>query len=130
MAFICWQTKHKKDGSALSQTIESLEWLRREFPDSGPARKAEFQLTRLQSGNRSVDDRVRKWQAITADNPDYLASRFELCAARLTQWREAANGSQAAEFGAEVLKAARQYWEAATAKERRVTSDEIGRAHV
>lgn len=123
MAFVCWQTKHKKDGSALSQTIEALEWLRREFPDSGPAKKAEFQLTRLQAGSRSAEDRARKLQAITADNPDYLASRFELCAALVTKWRDTPDRNQAAELGAGVLKVARQYFDASTANDRRVTSD-------
>jgi outer membrane protein assembly factor BamD (BamD/ComL family) len=98
MAFTCNQQLHAatKDERYQKDALESLTSLKRDFPNTEQAQKAELLLARLSAGSESPEKAIKALLAVPSDSPNYLSARYELTIARHRQWSEAKGEARAA----------------------------------
>lgn len=91
MAFTCYQQLQavKSESRYQEAAIKILTDLRRDFPDSIQAQRAELALAKLNTTKKSPDAAIKAFAAVPPDSASYLSARFDLAVARHQQWREA-----------------------------------------
>jgi hypothetical protein len=118
MAFTCHQQLHGKTNDERHQkaAVESLVKLRRDFPGTQQAQRAELLLARLSASGDSPEVAVEKLAQVPSNSPNYLAARYELCAARHQLWTKARDRAKT-ELAEDVLKDVDTYLAAAPQSE-------------
>jgi tetratricopeptide (TPR) repeat protein len=118
MAFTCHQQLHGKTNDERHQkaAVESLVKLRRDFPGTQQAQRAELLLARLSASGDSPEIAVEKLAQVPSNSPNYLAARYELCVARHQLWAKARDRAKA-ELAEDVLKDVETYLAAAPQSE-------------
>lgn len=118
MVFTCYQQQHatSKDARHEKQALEALAALKRDFPSSEQAQRADLMLARLSAKGDAPEVAVKTLGAVTPDSPNYLAARYELCSVRHQLWSKSrGEGKQA--LAGEVRKDVDTYLAAAPESE-------------
>ncbi len=69
--------------------IDAAKTLKREFPGTDHAKNADYLITKLEQSSASVEESIRALQDIKPGDPQYLASRFDLCLLHHRRWSQA-----------------------------------------
>jgi len=88
----------ENDQRYVFSAIESLEAIRRDFPDHPQTQKVDYYITKLRRAKMSPEEVFRKLDMVARDNPNYPAARYDICVLRHEQWsnaRRAATGGRA-----------------------------------
>jgi tetratricopeptide (TPR) repeat protein len=97
MAFVAAHRSAQQAPRSSALMDEMANWLQREFPGQDPSRRAAFLALKSRMQGSSVPDQLRALQAISADDPNYLSARQEICSLQYQMWRESdADGKSAA----------------------------------
>lgn len=117
MVFTCYQQLHaaSQDARHQKQALDALADLKRDFPGSEQAEKADLMLARLTATSDSPEA-VKTLSAVPPDSPSYLAARFELCTVRHRMWSKASGDAKQA-LTAEVRRDVETYLSAAPQSE-------------
>lgn len=86
MAFICYQTLSKNDKKYVQPAINMLRIVQRDFPDHPYAKRAEYYAGKLQQVALPVKETLTNLERVSANSPDYLAARFDICQLLYEQW--------------------------------------------
>jgi outer membrane protein assembly factor BamD (BamD/ComL family) len=118
MVFTCYQQlfADSKDPQHQQEALEALADLKKDFPKSEQAQRADLMLARLNAKSDAPEAAVKTLAAVTPDSPNYLTARFELCAARHQLWSKS-KGDAKATLAGEVCKDADTYLAAAPESE-------------
>lgn len=127
MAFASYQHLIAEQPSARGAAIETLERLRREFPETPRAQQAGLQLARLQQSAESPDDALRTLAKIRPEDPQYAAARYETCRLEHQAWTKAKQAGGASAEAQRVRDAVDAYL-ALQARKAAPTSDDDERA--
>jgi hypothetical protein len=105
MAFTSYQQLHAKtkDDKHQQAAIKALADLKRDYPDSDQARRADLVLAKMNVAE-SPEKAIATLSAVSPDSPNYLTARFELCVARHKQWSDAKSDAKAAAALAEQVR--------------------------
>jgi tetratricopeptide (TPR) repeat protein len=101
MVFTCYQQQYaaSKDARHQKQALEALTSLKRDFPGSEQAQRADLMLARLSAKGDAPEVAVKTLAAVTADSPNYLTARYELCSVRHQLWSKARSEAKQALAG-------------------------------
>jgi hypothetical protein len=101
MEFAAWQAlaEKKKDPRMASAAVSALKSLKRDFPGTPQAAKADIYIARLQQ-NVSPQEAIDSLEAVKPGEPSYLAARYEIVQLRLALWRQSAGKGGADELAA------------------------------
>jgi tetratricopeptide (TPR) repeat protein len=118
MVFTCYQQQFaaSKDERYQKQAVEALDALKRDFPGSDQAQRADLMLARLNVKADAPEVAVKPLAAVTPDSPNYLTARFELCSVRHQLWSKA-KGEARSSLAGEVRQDVETYLAAAPASE-------------
>jgi hypothetical protein len=88
MVFTCYQQQFaaSQDARHQKQAVEALAALKRDFPGSEQAQRADLMLARLSAKGDAPEVAVKTLAAVTSDSPNYLTARYELCSVRHQLW--------------------------------------------
>ena len=78
----------RKDEAYRPIAINILEIIIRDYPGTQVAKNAEYQLARVKRGSTPPAEVLRDLESITADNPNYLSARYEICLLWHQMWQE------------------------------------------
>jgi len=93
--------------------IESLEAIRRDFPDHPQTQKVDYYITKLRREKLSPDEVLKKLSQVAPDNPNYLSARYDICVLQHEQWSKARGTEKEAAAAADVSRAVQTYLAAA-----------------
>ena len=116
MVFTCFQQQFaaSKEERYQKQAVEALAALKRDFPGSEQAQKADLMLARMNVKGEAPEAAVKTLAAVTSDSPNYLTARYELCSVRHQLWSKTRSKTALA---ADVRKDVDVYLAAAPASE-------------
>lgn len=117
MAFAAYEKLAAEQASAANAAIAALETIKREFPDHTYARKADYYIARLRQAGASPEESIRALEAIPAQQPGYLAARYDLCRLRHRLWAEAETPAERTAAAVPVHAAVKSYLDAAGEQE-------------
>ncbi|MCC9605394.1 hypothetical protein LOC68_23175 [Blastopirellula sp. JC732] len=106
LAFVSLQSLAKEDPRYAAAAIDVLEDLKRDFPESSYAKKADLLIARLQQSRGSLRDSIDQLMKIAPDDPNYLAAQYDLCVMLRQQIDQTADHSQKAGYAQQLAKAA------------------------
>ncbi len=86
MAFAAYRRLVEDSPRFVSAAIEALESIKREFPSHPYAKKADFEIGRLQKQAILPEEAIRSLSKVQPGDPEYLAARYELCLILYRQW--------------------------------------------
>ena len=115
MEFAAWQSLAEKSNEPrhTSAAVSALETLKREFPGSEQAGKADIYIARMQQDlvpEKAIESLLR----VKPGEPSYLAAQYEIVTLRHKIWKAAGGEKRADEsLASEVLAAVDQYLSAA-----------------
>lgn len=118
MVFTCYQQQFaaSKDERLQKQAVEALDSLKRDFPGSEQAQRADLMLARMSAKADAPEVAVKTLAAVTPDSPNYLTARYELCSVRHQLWSKA-NSEARKSLGGDLRKDVDVYLAAAPASE-------------
>ncbi len=112
MAFVSYQRLSGTESRFVSTAIETLQAIKRDFPSSEQAKKADYYIAKLQQSAATPEESIRTLSQIKPGEPNYLSARYELCLLYHQQWsKERGDARIAPVAAAEVLRAVDQYLE-------------------
>lgn len=119
MVFTCYQQLHSasKDPRHQKEALAALADLKRDFPGTDQAQRADLMLARLKVQGDAPEEAVKTLSAVSPDSPSYLTARYELCAARHQLWTKSRGQPNAASLAAELIKDVDAYLVAAPESE-------------
>ncbi|MCE9527761.1 MAG: hypothetical protein K8R36_17095 [Planctomycetales bacterium] len=87
MEFACFQklTETKKEKKYAASAVAALKALKRDFPDSEQAAKAELLIARLQQ-DLSPEEALASLLAIKPTDPNYASARLEIAQLQVQKW--------------------------------------------
>ncbi|PQO43050.1 tetratricopeptide repeat protein [Blastopirellula marina] len=94
LAFVSLQSLAKTDPRYAAAAIDVLEDLKRDFPESSYAKKADLLIARLQQSRGSLRDSIDQLSKIPASDPNYLAAQYDLCVMLRQQIDQTADETQ------------------------------------
>ncbi|TWT39654.1 outer membrane protein assembly factor BamD [Blastopirellula retiformator] len=106
LAFVSLQSLAKEDPRFAAAAIDVLEDLKRDFPDSSYAKKADLLIARLQQSRGSLIDSIQQLSRIAPDDPNYLAAQYDLCVMLRQQIDQTADKGQKSDYAQQLLTAA------------------------
>jgi hypothetical protein len=106
MVFTCHQQLHAQTKEARHEeaALRVLAALKRDYPESEQAGRADVLLARMQSHRTSPEEAIKSLEAVSPAAPNYLAARYELCVARHQLWKNLRTDPPAAAPVAEALR--------------------------
>ena len=114
MAFACYRRLVPDSPRYTTSAIEVLESIKRDFPTHPYAKKADFQIAKLQQNAVLPAEAIRTLSKIKPGEPHYLAARYDLCLLRYRQWSGLrAKGTDAAAEAEKLREAVDLYLKAA-----------------
>jgi hypothetical protein len=118
MVFTCYQQQFaaSKEERHQKQAVEALASLKRDFPGSEQAQRADLMLARMSAKADAPEVAVKTLAAVAPDSPNYLTARYELCAVRHQLWSKSHKEAKAP-LASDVRKDVDAYLAAAPASE-------------
>ena len=86
-AFVMYRRVMKKNPRYMSSAIEMLETLKRQFPNHPHAKRADYQIQRLQSAAGSSAAALKQLMKIQPTDPTYVAARYDVCMLLYRRWK-------------------------------------------
>jgi tetratricopeptide (TPR) repeat protein len=106
MAFVCYKELADAEPARVSLAIDALEKLKRDYPNSEQAGRADFLLARLRKAAASLEESIASLEAIEKGDDNYLSARYELCLLYHQRWVKQRNDPERGEKAASQLRAA------------------------
>lgn len=119
MAFVAYRRLAKNSPRYATQAIQVLQDLKRDFPKSEYARKADYFIRKMQRVNSSPQETIQELQKTPPDSPSYLAARYDLCTLLHQQWAAAKSTAEKDNWARQLSSAVDVYLKAAGEKESR-----------
>jgi tetratricopeptide (TPR) repeat protein len=106
MVFTCYQQLHAqtKDAKYQDAAVKTLASLKRDYPNSEQARRADLMLARVSASGDAPEAAVKALAAVSPDDPNYIVARYELAVARHQLWSKVRRDAQAAAPLAEAVR--------------------------
>lgn len=123
MAFVSYRQLAETEPRFTSAAIEVLQTIKRNFPGHEYAKNADYHIAKLQRDAGSPEESIRNLEKIAPGDPNYAASRYDLCVLLYQQWSAAKNASDKTALVGRLRQTAEVYLRAAGARgdpERRV----------
>ena len=118
LAHACHRQLIATSPTAANAAIGILERIKRDFPDSSFAQRADYQIARLRTSAASPEESIAALKRIAPDEENYLAARYDLCHLLHRQWQAAGKDARlAAERFDELQQAVDVYLAAAGSDE-------------
>jgi len=95
MGFVSFQAASKSAPRFKDAAIDTLNMIKREFPEHEYAKRADYYIGKLRQST-SPADTLRSLENVVADSPDYLTARYEITALLHQEWSKAAADEKAA----------------------------------
>ena len=111
MSFVAFQAAAKTEPTHTQHAIDALTTIKREYPDSEYAKKADYYISKLRQ-NTSPEETMRSLERVKPGSPDYASARFEIAILQYQKWIKAGKNEKAA-AGKQVLEAAETFLKAA-----------------
>jgi hypothetical protein len=111
MAFASYQKLADQQPQFVPRAVDVLRTLQRDFPTHPYAKRADYLIDKLQRHSESPEDTIRRLEKIPADDPSYLAVRYDLCLLWHQRWAQASPPDE--QIAGQVVKAARAYLDTA-----------------
>jgi hypothetical protein len=109
MAFASYQRLATAEGRSMAAAIDVLQSIKRDFPASEQAKKADYYIAKLQQTAASPDASIRTLSNIKPDDPNYPSARYEICLLYYQLWSNVRGDSRAASAAADVRLAVDQF---------------------
>ncbi|MCH7729807.1 MAG: Holliday junction resolvase RuvX, partial [Planctomycetes bacterium] len=100
-AYLCYRQLLKDHKRFLTSAIDSLRSIKREFPGSEEAKKADYHLAKLAANPKEM---IRSLSVIKPNDPSYLMARFELCGLYHQKWAKARSDPDTAPAAAKAVR--------------------------
>lgn len=113
MAFASYYALAGKERLYANSAIDVLEDIKRDFPNSDQARKADPYIARLRQAAGTPEESIAALSRIGPDKPNYISARFDLCRLYHQMWSKAKGAEKKSEWADELRKAADTYSRAA-----------------
>lgn len=114
LAFASYRQMVDSSPTAASSAIGVLELLKREFPQSKFAGRADYQIAKLRSQASTPEESIAALKKIKPAESNYLSARYDLCLLLHRQWRSERDDADAAPAAfVELREAVDVYWKAA-----------------
>ena len=114
LAHACHSQLIGENPTAANAAIGMLERIKRDFPDSTFAQRADYQIAKLRTSAASPEESIAALKKITPDEENYVAARYDLCQLLHRQWQAAGKDARlAAERFNELRQAVDVYLSAA-----------------
>jgi len=94
MSFVSFQAASKSAPRFKDAAIDTLNMIKREFPDHEYAKRADYYIGKLRRSTSSAET-LRSLENVAADSPDYLTARYEIATLLYQQWAKAAADEKA-----------------------------------
>lgn len=101
MAFVAFQAAAKKEPAHTQHAIDALTTIKRDFPDSEYAKKADYYIGKLRQ-NSSPEETMRSLERVKPGTPDYASARYEIAILQYQKWIKVGKNEKAA-IGKQVL---------------------------
>jgi len=101
------------DSRYVFSAIETLEAIRRDFPDHPNTQKVDYCITQLRRSTMSSKEVLESLQRVAPDNPNYASACYDICGLRYERWTSARGTPGEAAAAAELHRVVATYLAAA-----------------
>lgn len=111
MGFVAWQQLAGKESRYADAAIKVLEAIKRDYPESSYAAKADYNIARLREKASTPEQAIAQLSKVPPTDPSYLPARYDLAQIQHRLWADASGDRSAA--AAKVRAAVDQFLTAA-----------------
>jgi len=94
MAFVAYRRLSQADAKYVDDAVRVLQLIKREFPQSEYAKKADYYMAKVQLESQPLEVSIAKLSQVKPADSNYLTARFEICLLQHRRWEKLRGGAR------------------------------------